>query len=364
MKRRINMLFNLMVAAALLGACAEEPNPDYTPAAPDETPTEIDRTAFARGADISWVTQLESEGNTFATADGVTMECTALMKTLGMNAIRLRVWVDPEGGWCSEGDVLVKARRAQALGMRLMIDFHYSDTWADPGKQVIPAAWLSLDVEGLKKAVADHTREVLSLLKENGVEVEWVQVGNETTNGMLRHLSLKDDGTAGEESSVGGGLSSHPANYAAYTTAGYDAVKEVYPDAKVIVHVDRGYNAAYARNVFNVLEANGGKYDIIGLSLYPGSDWESLTQSCVDNITTLYNEFGHDVMICEVGMPWDDAPTAREMLSYLIEHSRATGHCLGVFYWEPEAPAGYNGGYALGAFDNGRPTEALDAFKE
>lgn len=181
---------------------------------------------------------------------------------------------------------------------------------------------------------------------------------------MLRHLSLNDDGEAGEESTVGGGLRSNPANYAAYTTAGYDAVKEIYPDAKVIVHVDRGHNVSYARNVFNALEAYGGKYDIIGLSLYPGADWESLTQSCVGNIMTLYNEFGHDVMICEVGMPWDDAATAREMLTYLITNSRATGHCLGVFYWEPEAPAGYNGGYTLGAFDNGRPTEALDAFKE
>lgn len=363
MKRKKDMLLTMLAAALLMGGCAEEPNPDYTPAEP-AAPVEIDRTAFARGADISWVTQLESEGNTFATADGVTMECTALMKTLGMNAIRLRVWVDPEGGWCSEGDVLVKARRAQALGMRLMIDFHYSDTWADPGKQVIPAAWLDLDAEGLKQAVADHTKEVLSLLKANGVEVEWVQVGNETTNGMLRHLSLNADGTAGEESTVGGGLRSNPANYAAFTTAGYDAVKEIYPDAKVIVHVDRGHDVSYARNVFNKLEANGGKYDIIGLSLYPGSDWESSTESCVGNITTLYNEFGHDVMICEVGMPWDDAAKAREMLTYLITNSRATGHCLGVFYWEPEAPAGYNGGYTLGAFDNGRPTEALDAFKE
>lgn len=357
------MLFSLLAAATLLGACADEPNPTYTPKEP-ETPIEIDRTAFARGADISWVTQLESEGNTFATADGVTMECTALMKQIGMNAIRLRVWVDPEEGWCSASDVLVKARRAQALGMRLMIDFHYSDTWADPGKQVIPAAWLGLDAEGLKQAVAEHTKQVLSLLKENGVEVEWVQVGNETTNGMLRHTGLNEDGTAGDESPVGGSLRSNPANYAAFTTAGYDAVKAVYPDAKVIVHVDRGHDVSYARNVFNVLENYGGKYDIIGLSLYPGTDWEASTQSCIGNITTLYGEFGHEVMICEVGMPWDDPTTAREMLSTLITGSEATGHCLGVFYWEPEAPAGYNGGYTLGAFDNGRPTEALDAFKQ
>lgn len=363
MKRTAYMFLTLIAAALLAGACVEEPNPAYTPRE-TEPPVEIDRTAFARGADISWTTQLESEGQTFATTEGVTMECTALMKQIGMNAIRLRVWVDPAEGWSSASDVLVKARRAQALGMRIMIDFHYSDTWADPGKQVIPAAWLSLDTEGLRQAVADHTAEVLALLKANGVEVEWVQVGNETTNGMLRHTSLDDEGNAGEISSVGGSLREHPENYAAFTTAGYDAVKSVYPDAKVIVHVDRGHNIAYARNVFNVLESYGGKYDLIGLSLYPDDSWRTMTEACVANITALYEEFGRDVMICEVGMPWDDAPTAREMLTYLIQNARASGHCPGVFYWEPEAPAGYNGGYDKGAFANGRPTEALDAFKE
>jgi arabinogalactan endo-1,4-beta-galactosidase len=121
------------------------------------------------------------------------MECMALLKSLGMDAIRLRVWVDPpgsddeycHGSWNNTADMLVKARRAKALDMRLMIDFHYSDCWADPAKQFKPAAWKELDMEGLKSAVATHTTEVLTALKNEGITPEWVQVGNETPDGML-----------------------------------------------------------------------------------------------------------------------------------------------------------------------------------
>ena len=97
---------------------------------PEQTPAE--KGGYAKGADISWLTQMEADGQKFFSASGKEMECTAVMKELGFNSIRLRVWVSPEGGWCSKEDVLVKAKRAQELGMRIMIDFHYSDTWADP----------------------------------------------------------------------------------------------------------------------------------------------------------------------------------------------------------------------------------------
>ena len=100
-------------------------------------------TTFYKGADISWVTEMEAGGHKFYNADGQERECTALMKEYGMNAIRLRVWVDPSAhdNWCNKEDVLVKAKRAKALGMEVMIDFHYSDWWADPAKQNIPASW-------------------------------------------------------------------------------------------------------------------------------------------------------------------------------------------------------------------------------
>jgi arabinogalactan endo-1,4-beta-galactosidase len=344
------MFFNMIMASAalVLAAGCSEVNPEYT--APETVePEEIDRTAFAKGADISWVTKMESEGIKFYNAAGEETECTALMKQIGMNSIRLRVWVDPEEGWNGKGDVVAKALRAQKLGMRIMIDFHYSDTWADPANQTTPAAWKSYDIEHLKSAVTAHTTDVLQALKTAGVDVEWVQVGNETRDGMLWDL---------------GRATTNPLNYTALNNAGYDAAKAVYPEAKVVVHLDNGNEFWYYERIFGILKKNGGKFDIIGMSLYPSSDWKSATESCIANITKCNQTYGCPVMICEVGMPWDDPENAKAMLSRLITGAKATGCCDGVFYWEPEAPAGYNGGYSLGAFADGKPTAALDAFAE
>ena len=157
-----------------LSSCIKAVNPQYTPKEKEQESV-IDREGFAKGADISSITQYENEGIKFYDSKGAEKECTALMKEIGMNSIRLRVWVNPTDGWCSAEDVLVKAIRAQKLGMRIMIDFHYSDTWADPGNQITPAAWADYDMFRLNLAVRQHTSSVLSLLKDNGVEVEWVQ---------------------------------------------------------------------------------------------------------------------------------------------------------------------------------------------
>lgn len=363
----INTMTAFLAAALLLG-CTEV-NPTYTPPTSDsdDNKTEVS-TGFALGADISWTTKLENENYTFQNSAGETRECTALMKEIGMNAIRLRVWVNPAEGWCNAGDVLVKAQRAQKLGMRLMIDFHYSDSWADPAKQVVPAAWLSFaaNTDQLAAAVASHTTEVLTILKNNGVSnVEWVQVGNEVTTGMLEHsgTTIIDDVERGVALESGGGnISSNPKNFVTFVNAGYDAVKAVYPDAMVIVHVDQGHNFSRS-NAFNVLQSYEGKYDVIGLSIYPNGVDSRITD-CVNNIATFYGTYGKEVMICEVGMEYDDPDTAYSQLTELITGAKASGHCLGVFYWEPEAPAGYNNGYTMGAFDNGMPTHALDAFTE
>lgn len=162
-----------------------------------------------------------------------------LVQSLGVDAVRLRVWVNPQNGWCNQDDLLVKARRAKHLGMRLLIDFHYSDTWADPGQQNKPAAWSTLSFSELKAAVASHTTSVLQLLKDNGIQPEWVQVGNETGNGMLW-----EDGKA----------SVNMANYAALNNAGYDAVKAILPNSKVIVHLQNGQDNSLFRWLFDGLK--------------------------------------------------------------------------------------------------------------
>ena len=309
---------------------------------------------FANGADVSWLTQMEASGKKFYNASGTQTECMALLKSLGMNAIRLRVWVNPSGGYNNAADVLVKARRANDLGMRLMIDFHYSDTWADPGHQTKPAAWTSLSLADLKSALATHTTDVLTLLKNNGITPEWVQVGNETSNGMLW-----DTGKA----------SVSMANYAALTTAGYDAVKAVFPDCKVIVHLNNGYNNTTFRWIFDGLKNNGGKWDVIGLSVYPtwyttANDWTNCNIATLANMNDMVSRYGKEVMVVECGMSWDSPVACKNFLTDLITKTKSVtgGKGLGVFYWEPECYGNWQG-YSLGAFDNsGKPTIAMDAF--
>jgi arabinogalactan endo-1,4-beta-galactosidase len=313
---------------------------------------------FAKGADISWLTEMESVGKKFYNAKGEEMECMALMKSLGLNAIRLRVWVNPVeiGNWCNKEDVLVKAKRADALGMRLMINFHYSDWWADPGKQNKPAAWKDLSLEELKNAVSQHTKEILTALKQENLTPEWVQIGNETDNGLLWET---------------GKASVNMKNYAELVQAGYDAAKSVFPDIKVIVQVSNGYDNALFRWNFDGLKANGAKWDIIGMSLYPSyakdkgyNTWQEVNDACIANINDMIERYGTEVMICEVGMPYTQAEECKNFLTDLINKSKSVPDkkVLGVFYWEPQCYNWVN--YQLGAFDNtGKPTVAMDAFK-
>lgn len=140
-------------------------NDDDKPVFPEEPEETYDMTGFVRGADVSWLTEMEANGRKFYDAHGKERECMSLLRELGMNAIRLRVWVNPVDGWCNQADVVAKAWRAHNLGYRLMIDFHYSDTWADPGNQTKPAAWEDYSFDELRQAVANHTTEVLTTLK-------------------------------------------------------------------------------------------------------------------------------------------------------------------------------------------------------
>ncbi|HEX2855120.1 MAG TPA: glycosyl hydrolase 53 family protein [Opitutaceae bacterium] len=307
---------------------------------------------FAKGADVGWLTQMEASGIKFYNSSGTQQDCLQILQGLGMNTIRLRVWVNPAGGWNGQTDVVNKAVRAKNRGLRVMIDFHYSDSWADPGQQTKPAAWSSHAIAQLRTDVANHTTAVLNALKSAGVTPEWVQVGNETNNGMLWN-----DGRA----------STSMANFASLITSGYNAVKAVFPSAKVIVHISNGYDNALFRWIFDGLQANGAgsKYDVIGMSLYPTtSNWSTLTSQCLTNMNDMVSRYGKDVMVVEVGMDVSAASTSKSFLTDIIAKTKSVsgGRGLGVLYWEPQA---YNSwqGYNLGAFgSNGRPTIALDAF--
>ena len=342
---------------------------------------------FYKGADISWATEMVSKGHKFYNANGQERECTALMKEYGMNAIRLRVWVDPSAhdNWCNKEDVLVKAKRAKALGMEVMIDFHYSDWWADPAKQNIPASWKGHSYEEMKKDLANHTKEVLQLMKDNGITPKWVQVGNETTNGMLWSVKTNEQGWEIKDENGNtvitesmGHATRNPEQYAGFFAAGYDAVKEIFPDAIVIVHLDNGFDADLYDWNLGILKSNGAKFDMIGMSLYPywaesfhNKTADQTIAGCMANIKRVSAKYGCDVMIVETGMLCADeqgklASTSvleegYHQLARIIKESKEIG-CKGVFYWEPECKPSQ---YKLGAFtEDGRPTRIMDAFKE
>ena len=363
-------LKHIAAVLILISAASCEDNPyGATGHVPDKGKEDIviEKSEFAKGADISWVTQMEEDGVQFYGADGKTMECTALMKESGMNSIRLRVWVGPEDGWCGKEDVLVKARRARALGMRLMIDFHYSDSWADPSKQVKPVSWEGFTAEELAGAVADHTSQVLQLLKDNDIDVEWVQIGNEVNNGMLH-----PEGSIGKDETL--------LNFVKFFNAGHDAVKSIYPKAKVILHRSDGHKTDEFDWFLSKMKGMSLKYDIIGMSLYPSwwenggwSDWRSIAETCMANISSFSGRYGKPVMICETGMPVSEPLMAKEAMQYILDEARRMEDCHGVFYWEPQTdgkwkPASYEAlgwnAYSLGAFADGRPTAALDPFGE
>lgn len=321
-----------------------------TPGPESGKPTE-EKNDFAIGADISWVTEMEDKGYGFYSASGEEMECTALMKALGFDAIRLRVWVNPAEKYNAVDDVVKKARRAQALGMRLMIDFHYSDSWADPGKQFVPAAWKGHSAAELASDVASHTEEVLTALKAAGVDVSWVQIGNEVTGGFLWDVCR----VSGREAS----------DFIKCFNSGAAAALKVYPDAKIILHTDNGWKAETLNWFYGLMKTGGARYDIIGLSLYPSywengayPDWSPKTSRCLQNISSLHSAYGKKVMIVEFGMPASAPEKAKDALRYILEAAEELDCFCGLFLWEPESEKSRNG-YDYGAFAGGKATEAL-----
>lgn len=350
---------------------------------PDEP--SVDEVAFVRGADVSWASEMEYDmthnpsrigGTAFKDTKG-NAGLYPVLKATGINAIRLRVWVRPEdpNGWSGKEDVVKMAKRAAEAGMAVMIDFHYSDFFADPSRQNTPSEWSGLNLNGLCAKVSGHTRNVLTALKSAGVTPLWVQVGNETRPGMLWETGrLYND-----KGEISGGWS----NYAALSNAGYDAVKSVFPAAKVIIHIDN----AYQDNTwfFDKFKAAGGKFDMIGLSHYPMTNpsmtWKAMNSSAILNIKSLAAKHGCRVMVCEVGVKntASDLAVSTLCMTEFMNSVKSLSVCAGVFYWEPQVddkwrPSIYErpdrdwGAYNMGAFSSDgsaiTPTAILSAFGE
>ena len=320
---------------------------------------------FVKGADVGFLTQQERQGVKFYDRQGQERECLELLKNdYQLTAIRMRVWVNPRFGMNDKNELLAMALRAKSLGMELMVDFHYADSWADPGQQPIPAAWQGHSFEEMKEDLRQHTLDVLNLLKQNGIKPRWVQVGNETANGLLWPM---------------GHIKDNPHQYAGFIRAGYDAVKEVFPETIVLIHLDRGHNQQLYDWNLDIVKKYGGRFDMVGMSLYPY--WarrdhpelqaDSIITDCIRNIRHVSQKYGCDVMIVETGFEVDEAhpevmDEGRRQLTRVVKEARTLteGRCRGVFYWEPQCLPGLHH-YNLGAFDSkGRPTAIMDGFIE
>ncbi|WP_376775348.1 glycoside hydrolase family 53 protein [Cohnella nanjingensis] len=333
-----------MLAALLLAGAASQPR--KAEAAP----------TFAKGADISWVAGMEAQGNKWKDKNGVQRDILDILKNdYQINSARIRVWVNPSGsytnGYLNKERAAALAKRAKAAGMSVMLTLHYSDSWADPGQQTKPAAWAGYTFQQLMDAVWNWTREVMTTMQANGVTPDWVQIGNETNNGMLWN-----DGKA----------SLSMQNYAWLVNTGNNAVKSISSGTKTIVHLANGYdNAVFVWNIGGLI-ANGATFDMIGMSLYPSaSDWSSKVTQTISNANDMIARYGKPIMVTEIGMDYNQPAAAKSFVADIKTKIRnlSGGKGAGVFYWEPEATPGYNGGYNKGAWQaDMKPTVALEGF--
>jgi len=326
------------------------------PPAPTPVGNIAEAAAFAKGADVSWVPGMEAQGYKWYDKNGVQRDILDILKNdYQINSVRIRVFVNPSNdygnGYMNKDRAAALAQRAKNMGLRVMLTLHYSDTWADPGHQTKPAAWRNYTFQQLMDAVWNYTRDVMTTMQSRGVTPEWVQCGNETNDGMLW-----EDGRA----------SANMRNYAWLVNTCNNAVKSISSSTKTVVHLANGYdNALFQWNIGGLI-SNGATFDVIGMSLYPSaSDWQTKVNQAVSNMNDMISRYGKEVIVSEIGMDYNQASAAKSFIADIKTKTRniANGKGLGVFYWEPEAYPGYNGGYNKGAWQsNGRPTIALEGF--
>ena len=313
------------------------------------------RAQFVKGADIGWLQQMEATGYKFYDSAGNQKECLQILKDHGINTVRLRVWVNPSNdkinGHCSKKEVAEMALRAKNMGMRIMIDFHYSDSWADPAKQTKPAAWAQHSFTQLLTDLYNHTYEVLDTLKSIGAKPEWAQIGNEIPGGILW-----PDGSSSNWPQLGQLLNK-----------GYDATKAVDSAIKVIVHIDQGNDNARFRWFFDNCRTQGVRYDMIGASYYPywlGSDYTATINDLGNNLNDIVSRYNKEVMVVEVGGDYTKVQNTYDMLVSVLGKvwSVPGNKGRGVIYWEPEGEKSWSG-YQLSCWgSDGKATKALNAF--
>ena len=304
---------------------------------------------FVKGMDVSMIKELEGYGAAYY-LDGRKGDLFEILSRCGVNMIRLRIWQDPYdengnpygGGMNDLQTTMELAARAVRNGMSYLLDFHYSDCWADPAKQVKPKAWRGLCGEKLETAVYLHTVNTLKAMKNEGFVPAMVQVGNEITNGLLWPDGHID----------------HREEMAALLQAGMKGVREVCPDTMIMLHLDFGTDNSMYRNWFDKIQPFRLDFDVIGMSYYP--HWNGSLQLLLDNMNDVSKRYDKDIIIAETSIGYTTDSLGCSGVVFSEEQEKATGYPatmagqeaflkdlyqavrsvyggrgIGVFYWEP-----------------------------
>ena len=309
---------------------------------------------FIKGMDISTLLEEEACGARYFD-NGEQGDMLEILQRYGVNSVRLRLWNDPysEDGkpYGAGTNDLVKtillAKRALKLGMGFLLDLHYSDFWADPGKQFVPKAWRGYSEEELEQAVYGYTTEVLRILKEKDALPALVQVGNEITNGLLWPTGQKPNYE----------------NIARYVSAGIRAVRNFDASLPIMIHLDNGGNNEMYRDWFDHYIQMGEDFDIIGLSYYPF--WHGTMQQLEDNMRDMAERYHKKLIVAEVSMGFTmedyrayegetagkgmaTRPELVEKIEYpmtkkgqqdfmtdFLNRITSVPGCEGFYYWEP-----------------------------
>ena len=345
---KIRKLSALLAAMLFLTACAAPGQSSNT--APSQTqPAEKAMYLpedFILGMDASCVPSLENSGVKYYDHNGTEKDVYQILSENGINYIRVRIWNDPYdangngygGGNCDLSNAITIGQRATKYGLKLLVNFHYSDFWADPGKQAVPKAWKDLDIDAKSEALYTYTKDCLEQLVAAGVDIGMVQVGNET-NGAL----------CGENSSAPDGWK----NITQLMKAGSRAVREVCPNALVAIHFTNPERVGSYESYGKQLQEHQVDYDVFASSYYPY--WHGTLSNLTTELNKITDQYGKKVMVAETSYAYSTADT--DYHGNTVGSGNSTGHPytvqgqadqirdviqavadmhsgIGVFYWE------------------------------
>lgn len=297
---------------------------------------------YAIGADLSFVKEAEDNGFVFK-ENSKPKPCIEIFKDHGYNWVRLRLFHSPEGGKYNLPNnleyTIALAKQAKNQGFKFLLDYHYSDTWADPGKQIIPKAWEGKSSEELTQTVYEYTLSTMMAFKKAGVFPDMVQVGNEISNGMMWPI---------------GKLPDNWDNFAALLQAGINGVKASCgnsPCPKIMIHIDKGGDKAFTKYFYDKIKDYNIEYDVIGQSYYPW--WHGSLLDLRECLHFASNEYDKDIIVVEAAYnyklqeyknkkgPFPETPEGQKAFLEAVNTiilNVPNGRGIGVFWWEPAAP--------------------------